>query len=95
MYIDANGLYSVIKEKLLHDASEVGLIGTYTWMDKEGVVHADYTKPENMIYSYSEYPDFRDTSWRGAAPTMKISEIRKTHSITAQRIIRAGGNGFR
>lgn len=78
---EANGLFDVIKEKLLHDDSEVGLVGTYTWMDKEGVVHPDYVKPENMIYSYSEYPDFRDTTWRGVAPTMKISEIRKGYGV--------------
>lgn len=79
--MEANGLYGVIKEKLLHDEAEVGLIGTYTWMDKEGVIHTDYCKPENMIYSYSEYPDFRDTTFRGVAPTMKISEIRKNYGV--------------
>lgn len=77
----ANGLFDVVKEKLLHDEAEAGLVGTYTWMDKEGVIHTDYCKPENMIYSYSEYPDFRDTTWRGIAPTMKISEIRKQYGV--------------
>ncbi len=76
---EANGLFDSLKEKLLHDEAEVGLVCTYTWMDKDGVIHPDYVKPENSIYSYSEYPDFRDTSWRGVAPTMKISEVRKKY----------------
>lgn len=79
--LEANGLFDTIKEKLLWDDAVVGLIGTYTWMDKEGVIHADYCKPENIIYSYSEFPDFRDTTWRGIAPTMKISEIRKKYGV--------------
>ncbi|HEY8687743.1 MAG TPA: hypothetical protein VIM07_00800 [Chitinophagaceae bacterium] len=78
---EENGLFGVIKEKLLHDSAEVGLVCTYTWMDKEGVIHPDYVKPENAIYSYSEYPDFRDTTYRGEAPTMKMSQIRKDYGI--------------
>lgn len=79
--LEANGLFDVVKEKLLHDSSEVGFVGTYTWMDKEGVIHTDYVKPENSIYSYSEFPDFRDTTWRGQAPSMKMSVIRKDYGV--------------
>lgn len=79
--LEANGWFDVMKEKALHDEAEAGFLGTYTWMDKEGVIHVDYVKPENSIYSYSEYPDFRDTTWRGEAPTMKISEIRKKYGV--------------
>lgn len=78
---EVNGLFDSIKEKLLWDDAVVGLIGTYTWMDKEGVIHTDYCKPEDMIYSYSDFPDFRDTTYRGIAPTMKISQIRKQYGV--------------
>jgi len=73
----SNGWFDVLKEKMLHDAAEVLFVGTYTWMDENGVIHVKWVKPEDSIYSYSEYPDFRDTTWRGEAPTLKISEIRK------------------
>lgn len=76
----SNGWFDVLKEKMLHDAAEVGFVGTYTWMDNEGVVHVEYLKPENCFYSYSEYPDFRDTTWRGYMRSMKISELRKKYS---------------
>lgn len=75
--LTSNGWFDVLKEKMLHDAAEVLFVGTYTWMDDQGVVHVEWVKPENSIYSYSEYPDFRDTAWRGQAPTKKISEIRR------------------
>lgn len=75
----SNGLYDVLKEKLLHDSCEVGFLGTYTWMDDAGVVHVEWVEPENAIYSASKYNDFRDTAWRGQMPSRKISEIRKRY----------------
>lgn len=75
--LESNGLYDVVKEKLLHDSAEVGFVGTYTWMDEQGVIHSRWVKPEDSVYSWSEYPDFRDASWLGEAPSMKISELRR------------------
>ena len=77
--LQSNGWFDVLKERVLHDSAEVGLVGTKTWMDEQGVIHVDYVKPENAIYSYSEYNDFRDTAWRGEVRSMKISEIRKKY----------------
>ena len=77
--LQSNGWFDVLKERVLHDSAEVGLVGTKTWMDEEGVIHVDYVKPENAIYSYSEYNDFRDTAWRGEVKSMKISELRKKY----------------
>ena len=73
------GWFDVLKEKMLHDSAEVGFVGTYTWMDDTGVIHVEWVKPENAIYSYSSYPDFRDTSWRGRLTTYKISELRRKY----------------
>lgn len=75
------GWFDVLKEKMLHDSAETGFVGTYTWMDAEGVIHVEWLKPENCFYSYSSFPDFRDTSWRGYMRTMKISELRKKYSV--------------
>lgn len=77
--LQSNGWFDVLKERVLHDSAEVGFIGTKTWMDEEGVIHVDYVKPENAIYSYSEYNDFRDTAWRGEVRSMKISELRRKY----------------
>lgn len=79
--LSANGWFDVLKEKMLHDSAETGFVGTYVWMDSEGVVHVEWLKPENCFYSYSSYPDFRDTSWRGVMRTIKISELRKKYGI--------------
>lgn len=75
--LTSNGWFDVLKEKMLHDAAETLFAGTYTWMDDQGIIHVKIVKPENAIYSYSEYADFRDWSWLGEAPSIKISELRR------------------
>jgi hypothetical protein len=79
----ANGLTDIIKEKLLHDNAETGFVGTYTWMDSNGVIHVEDVEPENAIYSYSRFPDFRDTTYRGRVISMKISVLRSKYSVAA------------
>lgn len=79
--LQSNGWFDTLKSKMLHDSAEVGFVGTYTWMDDQGVIHVDYVKPENAIYSYSEYPDFRDTTWRGQVKSMKISDLRRKYGV--------------
>lgn len=78
--LQAAGFFDVLKEKLLHDSAECGLVGTYVWMDEFGVIHVEWVKPLNLFSSYSEYNDFRDTAIRGYVKSMKISELRKQYS---------------
>lgn len=77
----ANGWFDTLKEKMLHDSAETGFVATYTWMDDNGVIHVEWLKPENCFYSYSNYPDFRDTTWRGVIRTYKISELRRKYGV--------------
>lgn len=77
--LDSAGLFDVIKEKLLHDSAECGLVGTYVYMDEFGVIHIEWIKPLNSVYTYSEFNDFRDTAMRGFVKSMKISELRKKY----------------
>lgn len=72
----ANGWNDVLKDRILHDSAEVGLLCTYTWMDETGDIHVDWIRPENAIYSYSDFADFRDTTYRGHISSMKISDVR-------------------
>jgi len=85
--LEANGWNDVLKQRLLHDSAEVGLVCTYTFMDEEGEVHVQWIRPENAIYSYSDFPDFRDTTYRGHILSMKVSEIRARYSVAAGGIL--------
>lgn len=77
--LKANGWFDTLKGKMLHDSAEVALVGTYTYMNEDGEVVVEWVRPENMFYSYSEYPDFRDTKWRGRMTVMKVSDLRKKY----------------
>ena len=72
----ANGWESVLKQRILHDSAEVGLLATHTDMNDDGEVIVQWIRPENTIYSYSDFADFRDTTYRGHISSMKISELR-------------------
>jgi hypothetical protein len=79
--LEQNGFYDTIKEKLLNDSCVAGYVGTYTFMDKKGTIHTEWLDAENLIYSYSKYNDFRDTSWRGHISSMKVSELRAKYGV--------------
>jgi hypothetical protein len=77
--LESCGWFDTLKEKILSDSATCGFVGTYTWMDGDGVIHIDWVKPENAFYSYSDFPDFRDTTWRGQVRALKISELRRKY----------------
>jgi hypothetical protein len=77
----SNGLYGVLKEKLLNDSAITCFVGTYTWMDESGVIHTEVVKPENALYSHSDYDDFRDTTYRGQVRSIKLSELRRRYGV--------------
>ena len=79
--LDANGFFDQNKEKLLHDSAEVGLPVTHTEMDTNGVIHVDWIKSENFFYSWSEYNDMHDCSWKGDEIGMKITAIRAEFGV--------------
>lgn len=69
------------KDKLCQDSAEVGLVAMYVHMDDMGIIHPEWVKPENAFYSYSEYNDLRDTTWRGRVINMKISQLRRKYGV--------------
>jgi len=71
--------WPVIKRKLLEDLIEVGIAGTKTYVAPNGQVKIKRVVPENMIYSFSEYDDFRDLSFIGEVVSKKIVEIRNEY----------------
>lgn len=79
---DKNGWQDTLKRMLLDDGATCGLVGTKAYAGRDGIVIVENLVPENIIYSYSNYNDMRDTSWRGYVRSMKISEIRFKYQKT-------------
>lgn len=75
---DTNG-WPVLKRKLLEDVIETGLACTKVSVNKTGKINIRRVIPENLIYSYSDYDDFRDMSFIGEVLSMKIIDIRNNY----------------
>lgn len=75
---DTSG-WDVIKRKLLEDMIEVGLACTKVSSSKDGKITTRRVVPENLIYSYSDYDDFRDMSFIGEVIAMKIADLREMY----------------
>jgi len=75
---DTNG-WPVLKRKLLEDVIETGICCTKVSVNKTGKITVRRVVPENLIYSYSDYDDFRDMSFIGEVISMKIIDIRNNY----------------
>jgi hypothetical protein len=75
-YVWDSNSTGVIKRRVIFDVVTAGFAGTRTIMDEQGKIKLKRCIPQNLIYSFSEYDDFRDASFIGEVQPMKISEIR-------------------
>ena len=75
-YILDTNSSSVIKRRLIFDLITSGFAATKSIMDSNGKIKIKRCIPQNMVYSFSEYDDFRDSSFVGEVTPMKISELR-------------------
>jgi len=78
-YVTFMNGWDTIKRKLLEDAIETGVAATKVSVGTNGKVNIRRVTPENLIYSYSDYDDFRDMSFVGEILSMKIIDIRNEY----------------
>jgi hypothetical protein len=69
--------YDETKKRLAHDLTTIGIGAIKTSFNKaEGIV-TDYVDPANMIYSYTEDPNFEDIYYVGEVKSISLSELKK------------------
>lgn len=78
-YVTYENGWDVIKRKILEDLIETGVAATKTSVAPNGKINIRRVIPENLIYSFSEYDDFRDVSFIGEVVSMKIVDIRNNY----------------
>jgi hypothetical protein len=78
-YVNHMNGWEVIKRKLIEDLIETGVGATKVSVAQNGKVNIRRVIPENLIYSFSEYDDFRDVSFVGEVVSMKIIDIRNNY----------------
>lgn len=74
--LDSNK-YILTKRRLNYDLATIGIGVTKTSFNKaEGIV-VDYVDPANVVYSYTEDPNFEDIYYVGEAKSVTIPELAK------------------
>ena len=69
--------YDLIKKRLYHDITVLGIAAVKTsFTTSEGVV-IDYVDPADLVYSYTESPYFDDIYYVGEVKTIPINELAK------------------
>lgn len=66
----------VVKKRILKDLKECGIAQVKPFIDGNGRVKIRFSKPENIIASYTDWDDFRDCQIQGEIYDMSIMAIR-------------------
>jgi len=69
--------YDLVKRRINYDLATIG-IGCVknTFSTSEGV-KVEYVDPANIVYSYTEDPDFQDVYYVGEVKTVPVNELKK------------------
>ena len=69
--------YDLTKKRIIEDIVTIGIGAVKTAFNKaEGVV-VDYVDPANLVYSYTNDPNFEDVYYVGEIKSMTLAEIKK------------------
>jgi hypothetical protein len=69
--------YNETKKRLSHDLTTIGIGAVKTSFNKSEGIVTDYVDPANMIYSYTEDPNFEDIYYVGEVKSLSLAELKK------------------
>jgi len=69
--------YDSIKRRVLYDLTVLGIGCTKTNFNYSEGVTIEYVDPANVVYSYSDSPEFEDIYYIGEVKTIPINEVAK------------------
>ena len=73
----ANNKYNLTKKRIIEDIVTIGIGASKTSFNKANGVVVDYVDPANLVYSYTNDPNFEDTYYVGEIKSMTLAEIKK------------------
>ena len=73
----ANNKYNLTKKRVIEDIATIGIGATKTSFNKANGVVVDYVDPANLVYSYTNDPNFEDIYYVGEIKSMTLAEIKK------------------
>ena len=69
--------YNETKKRLAQDLTVIGIGAVKTSFNKSEGIVTDYVDPANMIYSYTEDPNFEDIYYVGEVKSISLAELKK------------------
>ena len=69
--------YDLTKKRMIEDIVTIGIGAVKTSFNKSEGVVIDYVDPANLVYSYTNDPNFEDVYYVGEIKSMTLAEIKK------------------
>ena len=69
--------YDLTKKRVIEDIVTIGIGAIKTAFNKSEGIVVDYVDPANLIYSYSNDPNFEDVYYVGEIKSLTLAEIKK------------------
>ena len=69
--------YQLTKKRIVEDIVTIGVAAVKTTFNKANGVVVDYVDPANLVYSYTNDPNFEDIYYVGEIKSMTLAEIKK------------------
>ena len=73
----ANNKYHETKKRLLYDLVTLGIAACKTNYNNSNGITVDYVDPANLVYSYTEDPNFEDVYYVGEVKSISVAELAK------------------
>ena len=69
--------YELTKKRVVEDIVTIGIGAVKTSFNKSEGVVVDYVNPANMVWSYTDDPNFQDIYYVGEIKTLTLAELKK------------------
>ena len=69
--------YEEVKKRVAQDLTILGIGATKTDFNLSNGITVDYVDPVNLVYSYTEDPNFEDIYYVGEVKSMSLQEVKK------------------
>jgi len=76
--------YDEIKKRLAYDLVVLGISAVKTNFNLANGITLDYVDPANLVYSYTEDPNFEDIYYVGELKSMSLQEVKKLFPYLTQ-----------
>ena len=73
----AKNKYDLIRRRLNQDLTILGIAATKTSFNRSEGVTIDYIDPANLVYSYTDDPNFEDIYYVGEVKSISLPELKK------------------